>query len=63
MSAEIIYHYPPELLKLGWTTASAMEKTYGASGTLLRETKGDLVWVSRPKSFLSGCPGLIIVLT
>ena len=32
---------------LGWTTESAVEETFGASGTLLRETKGEVVLVSR----------------
>ena len=26
--------------ELGWQTASALEETFGATGTLLRETKG-----------------------
>ena len=26
--------------ELGWTTVSALEETFGATGTLLRETKG-----------------------
>jgi hypothetical protein len=33
--------------ELGWTTLSAMEESYGANGTLLRGTKGEVVLVSR----------------
>jgi type I restriction enzyme R subunit len=33
--------------ELGWTTVSALEETFGATGTLLRETKGEVVLVSR----------------
>jgi len=33
--------------ELGWQTVSAMEETFGATGTLLRETKGEVVLVSR----------------
>ena len=29
--------------ELGWTTVSAMEETFGATGTLQRETKGEVV--------------------
>ena len=32
--------------ELGWTTVSAMEETFGATGTLLRETKGEVVLVA-----------------
>ena len=32
--------------ELGWTTGSALEETFGATGTLLRETKGKVVLVS-----------------
>ena len=32
---------------LGWATASALEETFGATGTLRRETKGEVVLVSR----------------
>jgi len=28
--------------ELGWTTVSALEETFGATGTLLRETKGEV---------------------
>ncbi|MGD0615266.1 MAG: hypothetical protein ABSA69_07495 [Verrucomicrobiota bacterium] len=31
--------------ELGWTTVSAMEETFGSIGTLLRETKGEVVRV------------------
>ena len=33
--------------ELGWTTVSALEETFGATGTLLRETKSEVVLVSR----------------
>jgi type I restriction enzyme R subunit len=33
--------------ELGWKTASALEETFGPAGTLQRETKGDVVLVSR----------------
>ena len=33
--------------ELGWTTVSAWEESFGATGTLLRETKGEVVLVSR----------------
>ncbi|MSU21778.1 MAG: hypothetical protein EXS30_10330 [Pedosphaera sp.] len=33
--------------ELGWTRVSALEKTFGATGTLLRETKGEGVLVSQ----------------
>ena len=33
--------------ELGWTTVSAVEETFGAAGTLLRETKGEVVLVGR----------------
>src|ERR1035437_6679378 len=33
--------------ELGWTTVSALEETFGPAGTLLRETKGDVVLVSQ----------------
>jgi type I restriction enzyme R subunit len=29
--------------ELGWQTVSALDETFGASGTLLRETKGEAV--------------------
>ena len=32
--------------ELGWTTVSAMEETFGATGTLLRETKGEVALAS-----------------
>jgi type I restriction enzyme, R subunit len=32
--------------ELGWQTVSALEETFGATGTLLRETKGEVVLVS-----------------
>ncbi len=37
---------------LGWTTVSAMEETFGATGTLQRETKGDAVLVARLRAAL-----------
>ena len=39
---------------LGWQTVSAMEETLGASGTLGRETKGEVVLIERLKSALEG---------
>jgi type I restriction enzyme R subunit len=38
---------------LGWQTVSAMEETFGAGGTLGRETKGEVVLVERLKAALS----------
>jgi len=38
--------------ELGWTTVSALEETFGASGTLQRETKGEVVLVSRLRAAL-----------
>ncbi len=29
--------------ELGWTTVSALDETFGATGTLQHETKGDVV--------------------
>ena len=37
---------------LGWTTVSALEETFGATGTLLRETKGEVVLVFRLRATL-----------
>ena len=33
--------------ELDWTTVSALEETFGATGTLQRETRGDVVLVSQ----------------
>ena len=38
--------------ELGCTTVSALEETFGATGTLLRETKGEVVLVSRLRAAL-----------
>jgi type I restriction enzyme, R subunit len=38
--------------ELGWTTVSALEEIFGASGTLLREMKGEVVLVSRLRAAL-----------
>ncbi len=38
--------------ELGWTTASASDETFGTTGTLLRETKGEVVLVSRLRAAL-----------
>ena len=50
--------------ELGWTKGTAPEETFGATGTLLRETKGELVLVSRsPAAFErlnSGLPPEVI---
>ena len=37
---------------LGWQTLSAMEETLGATGTLGRETKGEVVLATRLRSAL-----------
>ena len=37
---------------LGWTTLSALEETFGPTGTLLRKTKGEAVLVSRLRAAL-----------
>ena len=39
--------------ELGWQTVSAMEETFGATGTLLRETQGEVVLVSRWRAELA----------
>src|SRR5438034_8477934 len=38
--------------ELGWQAVSALEETFGATGTLLRETKGEVVLVSRLRAAL-----------
>ena len=38
--------------ELGWQTVSAMEETFGSEGTLGRETKGEVVLVSRLRAAL-----------
>lgn len=38
---------------LGWQTMSAMEETFGTSGTLGRETKGEVVLVNRLRAALT----------
>ena len=38
---------------LGWQTVSAMEETFGPTGTLQRETKGEVVLVSRLRDALT----------
>ena len=38
--------------ELGWSTVSALEETFGVTGTLSRETKGDVVLVSRLRAAL-----------
>lgn len=38
--------------ELGWQTLSAWEEVFGATGTLLRETKGEVVLVSRLRAAL-----------
>jgi len=42
--------------ELGWTTVPALEETFGATGTLLRETKGEVVLVSRLRAAQSVIP-------
>src|SRR5216683_4754167 len=38
--------------ELGWQTVSALEETFGAEGTLGRDTKGDVVLVPRLRAAL-----------
>lgn len=38
---------------LGWQTVSALEETFGAGGTLCRETKGEVVLVDRLRAALT----------
>ena len=38
--------------ELGWSTVAALEETFGAAGTLARETKGDVVLVARLRAAL-----------
>jgi type I restriction enzyme R subunit len=38
--------------EMGWTTVSAADESFGATGTLLRETKGEVVLVSRLRGAL-----------
>ena len=38
--------------ELGWATVSASDEVFGANGTLQRETKGDVVLVSRLRAAL-----------
>jgi type I restriction enzyme R subunit len=38
--------------EMGWTTVSAADESFGATGTLLRETKGEVVLVSRLRAAL-----------
>jgi len=38
--------------ELGWQTVSAMEEVFGASGTLGRETSGEVVLVPRVRAAL-----------
>ena len=45
--------------ELGWQTVSASEESFGVGGTLRRETKGDVVLVSRLRGALERLnPGL-----
>ena len=41
------------LAELGWDTVSAMDETFGAGGTLRRETKGDVVLIDRLRAAIS----------
>ena len=36
--------------ELGWTTLSASDETFGTTGTLPRETKSDVVLISKLRS-------------
>ena len=38
--------------EFGWTTVSALEETFGATGTLRRETEGEVLLVSRLRAVL-----------
>ena len=38
--------------ELGWQTVSVLEETFGANSTLQRETKGEVVLVSRLRAAL-----------
>jgi type I restriction enzyme R subunit len=38
--------------ELGWQSVQALDETFGATGTLLRETKGEVVLVSRLRAAL-----------
>ena len=38
--------------ELGWSTVSALEETFGVTGTLSRETKGDVMLVARLRAAL-----------
>ena len=38
--------------ELGWATVSALEETFGATGTFLRETKGEVVLACRLRAAL-----------
>ena len=38
--------------ELGWQTVSALEESFGATGTVLRETKGEVGLVSRLRAVL-----------
>jgi len=38
--------------ELGWQTVSALEETFGATSPLMRETKGEVVLVSRLRAAL-----------
>ena len=42
--------------ELGWTTVWALEETFGATGTLLRETKGEVALGSRLRAALERSP-------
>lgn len=39
--------------ELGWQTVMAMDETFGESGTLQRETKGEVVLVARLRTALA----------
>jgi type I restriction enzyme R subunit len=41
------------MAELGWQTLSAMDETFGSTGTLQRETKGDVVLVARLRAALA----------
>src|SRR5580693_8480571 len=46
--------------ELGWQTVSALEEIFGISGTLSRDTKGDVILVPRLRAALERLnPGLL----
>ena len=46
---------------LGWQTVSAMEETFGAAGTLGRETRGEVVLAARLRAALVRLKGALVL--